>query len=96
MNVFAYDREQAEKARAIAAWMYFTGTAETDNGSWCFYGEEVEEEFGIEPTSSLLDRVQQLLESHPGVAEITRGCDCDQEWLEIMFYLHYCGIDEEE
>lgn len=64
----------------------------TTNGSWCVYFEEIEVEFETKLTKEARDKILSLLKDRVEVAEVEINENC----FDMVLWLHYCGIDEED
>lgn len=82
-----------ELAKAIAEYIIKQGTTYTDNGSWCVFFEEIDEHFDtdIANDKELISMVEEYLDP-----DIVAEYEIDEDGFDMMFYLAYCGIEEED
>jgi len=69
-------------------------TANTSNGSWVIYFDEIEENHGlvVKENNGIGPMVLAELENREEVAELEIGEDC----FDMMFYIEHCNMFDEE
>lgn len=80
-------------ASKIATFITEDGCLHTTNGSQCIYFEEVADEFGVseEEVKECADDVIDILDG-----EVCAECYVDDDCFDMMFYLYYCGVEDDE
>lgn len=79
-------------ASKIATYITEDGCFHTTNGSQCIYFEEISEELGVseDEIKEVANDVLDILDY-----EVCAECYVDDECFDMMFYLGYCGVEED-
>ena len=82
-----YDRE--DLAKVLAFWMEANGTLNTDNGSWVFYFEELDEKFGtaLEEDPEMVQMIKDALD--PEIVSIDSDTVHD-DCFDLNFWTMWC------
>ena len=84
----------SQQIQELASEIIKDGTTHTESGSWCISLDSLEETHGVSitPTNGIGTMLMDELGSREEMAEI----ELTEDGLDMMFYLDYCGITEDE
>lgn len=88
-----YEIRSHDLASQIAAYITQEGCVNTDNGSYVVYFDEIAEHFGIteEEVSECAEEVTDILDY-----EVVADVEVDDECFDMVFYLAFCGVEEDD